>query len=162
LILRAVLVFTAFAAGLGFSQSPSGVSLSFDRVQRASPHNGSDPDLLALRLRNNSRAPIQVFATAPQPGAQGVEVVHEIVPAPGPLKLAAGWISPPSHYSPINETTTVEIQPHSDLVFSIPINHVGPSWRVRITFQRAGPDKQDKVDFTWADVPIKERSAWKK
>jgi hypothetical protein len=161
LILRALVV-AAVAAGLGFSQSPSAVSLSFDRVQRASPHKDSDPDLLALRLRNNSRTPIQVLATAPEAGAQGVEVVHEIVPAPGPLKLAKEWIAPPAHYSPINETTTVEIQPHSDLLFSIPLNHVGPSWRVRITFQRAGQDKQGTVDFTWEEVPIKERSAWKK
>ena len=162
MILRAVLVVAAVAAGLGFSQSPSGVSLTFDRIQRASLHKDSDPDLLALRLTNNSRTPIQVLATAPEPGAQGVEIVHEIVPAPGPLKPATGWISPPAHYSPINEATTVEIQPHSDLLFSIPLNHVGPSWRVRITFQRAGQDKQGMVDFTWAEVPIKERTAWKK
>jgi hypothetical protein len=162
LILRTVLVFAVVAAGLGFSQSPSAVSLTFDRVQRASPHNGSDPDLLSLQLKNNGRAPIQVLATAPEPGAQGVEVVHEIVPAPGPLKPSTGWISPPAHYTPINDTTMVEIQPHSDLLFSIPLNHVGPSWRVRIMFQRAGQGKQGTVDFTWADVPIKERSAWKK
>jgi len=162
LILRAVLAFTAVAAVLGFSQSPSGVFLTFDRVQRASSRNGSDPDLLSLRLRNNSRAAIQVLATAPEPGAQGVEVVHEIAPAPGPLKPATGWTSPPAHYSPINESTMVEIQPHSDLLFSIPFNHVGPTWRVRITFQRVGQDKQGVVDFTFAEVPIKERSAWKK
>jgi hypothetical protein len=162
LILRAVFVFAAVAAGLGFSQSPSGVSLTFDRVQRTSPRNGSDPDLLSLRLRNNSRTAVQVFAIAPEPGAQGVEVVHEIVPAPGPVKPATGWISPPAHYSPINEATTVEINPHSDLLFSIPLNHVGPSWRVRIMFQRAGQDKQGTVDFTWAGVPTKERGAWKK
>jgi hypothetical protein len=161
LILRAV-VFAALAAGLCFSQSPGGVSLTFDRVQRASPHKDSDPDLLSLRLRNNSRTPIQVLATAPEPGAQGVEVVHEILPAPAPLKPPSSWISPPAHFSPINEATTVEIQPHSDLLFSIPLNHVGPSWRLRITFQRAGHGKQGTLDFTWAEVPIKERSAWKK
>jgi len=161
LILRAV-VFAAIAGGLGFSQSSGGVSLTFDRVQRASHKTGSDPDLLSLRLRNNRRAPIQLLATAPEPGAQGVEVVHEIVPEAGSLKRPSGWISPPAHYSPINETTTVEIQPHADLLFSIPLNHVGPSWRVRITFQRAGQEKQGTVDFTWADVPKKDRSAWKK
>ena len=158
MILRAV-AFAAIAAGFGFCQNP-GVSLTFDRVQRAS-QNGSDPDLLSLRLRNNSRTPIQVLATAPEPGAHGVEVVHEIVRAPAPLKPATGRISPPAHYSPINEATTVEIQPHSDLLFSVPLNHVGPSWRVRITFQRDGQDKQGTVDFTWAGVPIKERGAWK-
>lgn len=138
------------------------MSLTFDRVQRASPGNSSDPDLLSLRLKNNGHTPIQVLATAPEPGAEGVEVVHEIVPDAGPPKPASGWISPPAHYSPINEATTVEIQPHSELLFSIPLNHVGPSWRVRITFQRAGQDKQGTVDFTWAEVPIKERAAWKK
>jgi len=162
LILRAVFVLTVLAAGLGFSQSPSGVSLTFDRVQRASQRNGSDLDLLSLRLRNNTPAPIQVLATAPEPGAQGVEVVHEIVPASGRPKRASGWISPPAHYSPINEATTVEIQPHSDLLFSIPLNHVGPSWRTRITFHRARQDKQGLVDFTWADIPMNERRAWKK
>jgi len=162
LILRAVLGFAAVAAGLGFSQSPGGVSLTFDHVQRASQRNGSDPDLLSLRLRNNGGAPIRVLATASEPGAEGVEVVHEIVAASGSSKPASGWISPPAHYSPINEATTVEIQPDSDLLFSVPLNHVGPSWRLRIAFQRSGRQPQGVVDFTWANVPIKERAAWKK
>jgi hypothetical protein len=145
----------------GFSQNPSGVSISFDRVVRPPPsRQTSDSAQLWLRLRNNRRAPIQMLASAPEGGADGVEIVHEIVEDPG-AKPASGWISPPEHYSPVNEATTLEIQPNSDQLFSVPINHVGPSWRLRITYQ-SGRRREGTVDFTWAGVPVKERNAWKK
>jgi hypothetical protein len=145
----------------GFSQSLPGVSISFDHVVRPAPsREASDSGLLWLRLKNDSRASIQVLATAPQTGADGVEIVHEIVEDPG-AKPSADWISPPQRYSPVNEATTLEIQANSNQLFSVPINHVGPSWRLRITYQ-SGRRREGTVDFTWADVPVKERSAWKK
>jgi hypothetical protein len=144
-----------------FPQSPSSVSLSFDHVSHpTSSRKDIDSDLLWLRFRNNNRAPIQVLATAPQTGAKGLELVHDIVRTS--TKLAPEWISPPGHYSPVNEATTVEIQPASDLLFSVPLNHVGPSWLLRITFEFSGGHREGTVDFTWADVPIKQRDAWKK
>ena len=158
----------------GFSQSQSGVSISFDRVVLP-PLSRRDIDsaVLWLRLKNASHAPIQVFAGASEDGAEGVEVVHEIVMTPAPPKsdpgkTGSGWISPPGSYSPIDEATTLDIRPDSDLRFSVPFNHVGPSWFLRITFQilhpkvRSGRQPQDTVDFTWADVPINARRAWKK
>lgn len=90
-----------------------------------------------------------------------MEIVHEIVEDSG-AKPEPGWISPPEHYSPVNEATTVEVEPNSDLLFSVPLNHVGPWWRLRITLIRSGHQPQGTLDFTWADVPPKERSAWKK
>jgi len=157
--LLTALVLAALTASLGFSQNPSDIAVSFDHVR--------PPDLLFLRIRNNSRDPIQVLATAPQTGAEGVELVHEIVESESP-RHESGWISPPEHYSPVNEATTVEIPSHTDLLFSVPLNHVGPSWLLRISFQFANPkvplrqQPQGAVDFTWADVPAKERVAWKK
>jgi hypothetical protein len=61
---------------LGFSRSPAAsfvihpekpfVFVSFDHVVRpALPPRNSDSDVPWLRIRNNSRAPIQVLATAP-------------------------------------------------------------------------------------------------
>jgi hypothetical protein len=152
----------------GFSQNQSDVSVSFDHVSRATAaRKNIDSDLLWLRIRNNTRTPIQVLATAPQGDADGVEVVHEIVLTSGSANQAPGWISPPEHYSPINEATTVKIQPKGALLFSAPLNHVGPSWRLRITYQitgrkaRAAGQTEGTVDFTWADVPIKERESWR-
>ena len=167
--LRAGLVLAALTGKPAFPQNLSGVSISFDHVAvPPSARTDSEPDLLWLRIRNNSRTPIQVLATAPQAGAQGVELVHEIVETSGAAKPEAGWISPPERYSPINEATTLEIQPHAGLQFSVPLNHVGPSWRLRVTFEFAIPkarserQRQGTVDFTWTDIPVKERGAWKR
>jgi hypothetical protein len=139
------------------------VSVSFDHVVRqAITRRDIDSGLLWLRIVNRGRAPIQVFASG---GAAGVELVHEIV---GPAKQESGWISGPEHYSPINESTTVDIQPNTDLLFNVPLNHVGPSWYLRIAFDvvasKVHPDgkSQGVVDFTWADIPKRERNAWKR
>jgi hypothetical protein len=155
----------ALSGSLAFPQSQAAVVVSFDHIVRpAADRRDIDSDVLFLRLRNNSRAPIQVLATPAESGAEGVEVVHEIIETPG-SKPARGWISPPAHYSPIDEPTTLEIQPHTDLLFSVPLNHVGPSWFLRVTFERAkagaGGPPEGTVDFTWADIPVKERGAWK-
>jgi hypothetical protein len=164
-LLRGGFVFASLLGTLGFSQSQSGVSLSFDRVVRpAASRRDSDPAVLWLRLKNNSRAPIRVLAGAAEGGAEGVELVHEIVRDSGASKVESGWITPPSRYAPVNSTTTVEIQPKSDLLFSVPLNHVGPSWRLQITFdivRRQARQEEGTVDFTWAGVPVKERDAWK-
>jgi hypothetical protein len=168
LVLTGLLI-VALTGTPGISQSQLDVSVSFDHVTRAiAARRNIDSDLLWLRIRNDAHTPIQVLATAPQGDAEGVEVVHEIVLTSGSVKQAPGWISPPEHYSPINEATTVKIQPKGSLLFSAPLNHVGPSWRLRITYQfvgrkaRAAGQTEGTVDFTWADVPMKERDAWKK
>ncbi len=101
-----------------------------------------------------------MLATPAEAGSQGPEIVHEIVEDTG-AKPSSDWISPPEHYSPVGEATTLEIQPKSDVLFSVPLNHVGPSWRLRITYQSAR-HREGTVDFTWAGVPVKERNSWKK
>jgi len=160
-LLRAILL-AALIASPGLSQNQVAVSVAFDHVVLpTAPRQNNDTAVLWLRLRNNSRSPIQVLASAPEAGADGVEIVHEIVEAPA-VKPHPGWISPPEHYSPVNEATTLDVQPASDLLFSVPLNHVGPSWRMRITFLPSGHEPQGTLDFTWADVPPKARSAWKK
>lgn len=157
---RAALAFAAFTALLASAQTQAGVSISFDHVDRAAQaRKNLDPGLLWLRMKNSTRASIQILASAAEAGGEGVEVVHEIVQDGRPVP---GWISPPAHYSPVNESTTLEIEPNSDLLFSVPLNHVGPYWHLRITFERAGRQPEGTVDFLWADVPAKERVAWKK
>jgi len=138
------------------------VIVAFDHVvPTATSRQKVDFALLWLRLKNNSRAPIQVLASAPEAGADGVGIVHEILKAQS-AKPEPGWISPPGHYSPVNEAATVEVPPNRDLLFSVPLNHVGPSWYMRITFVRSGHQPQGTLDFTWADIPPKERASWKK
>jgi hypothetical protein len=164
-LLRGGLVLASLVGTLGFSQTQSGVSLSFDHVVRpAASRRDVDTGLLWLRMKNNSRAPIRVLASPAEGGADGVEVVHEIVEDSGSGKPASGWIAPPSRYSPVNQSTTIEIQPKTDLLFSVPLNHVGPSWRLQISFdvvRRQARPEESTVDFTWAGVPAKERDAWK-
>ncbi len=161
---RNAILLAVLTVSPGLSQKQAAVFVAFDHVVRpAIPRQNSDSAVLWLRLRNNSRSPIQVLTSAPEAGADGVEVVHEIVEA-SHAKPEPGWISPPEHYSPVNEATTVEVQPNRDLLFSVPVNHVGPWWRLRITFELSSGSKRQPeraVDFTWADVPPKERSAWK-
>ena len=183
------LVLAALMGKVGFSQGPDAtisinpakppVFVSFDHIVRPPlSRRDIDSDLLFLRIKNNSRTRIQVLASASEAGADGLELVHEIVQASslrgyaglgnasGPGKPASGWVSPPEHYSPVDVAATVDIQPNTDLLFSVPLNHVGPSWGLQLTFQFVlhkvrGHQPQAIVDFTWADVPIKERSAWK-
>ncbi|HTC36698.1 MAG TPA: hypothetical protein VK724_25175 [Bryobacteraceae bacterium] len=162
-MLRHAILLTTLIASPGFSQKQAAVFVAFDHVARPAPsRQSSESALLWLRLKNNSSAPIQVLASAPEAGADGVELVHEIILEPSSAKPEPGWISPPEHYSPVNEATTVDVQPAGDLLFSVPLNHVGPRWRLRIAFIRSRRQPQGTVDFTWADVPPKERSAWKK
>ncbi|MGB6945014.1 MAG: hypothetical protein WBE37_21630 [Bryobacteraceae bacterium] len=162
------LMLAALTVSPASPQSRADVFVSFDHiVLPPAARKDIDTALLYLRLKNNSRNPIQVLVTAPEGGAEGVEVVHEIVEDGSPPP-ASGWISPPGHYSPASESTTADIQPNTDLLFSVPLNHVGPSWRLRIGYEiaapKASPGRQQEgtVDFTWAGVPAKERGAWKK
>ena len=179
------LVLAALLGKPGYSQShadtvasnpekPS-VFVSFDHVVRpALPRRDNDSGLLYLRIRNNSRAPIRVLATPPEAGAEDVELMHEIIPArirgasSGSTEPESVWISPPDRYLLSDAATTVDIQPGADLLFSVPINHVGPSWFLRLTFQfvqskiRSGRQPESHADFTWADVPKNERPAWRK
>ena len=163
------LVLAGLTGSLASPQSQADVFVSFDHIVLPPPaRKDIDTALLYLRLKNNGRSPIQVLVTAPEGGAEGVEVVHEIVEDSGSPQPASGWVSPPGHYSPVSESTTADIQPNTDLLFSVPLNHVGPSWRLRIAYEIAAPkaspgrEQEGTVDFTWASVPAKERSAWKK
>jgi hypothetical protein len=166
--LRSALVLGALM-GMASPQSRAEVFVSFDHiVLPPAARKDIDTALLYLRLKNNSRNPIQVLVTAPEGGVEGVEVVHEIVEDSLASPPASGWISPPGHYSPVSESTTADIQPNTDLLFSVPLNHVGPSWRLRIAYEISAPkaspgrEQEGTVDFTWAGVPAKERGAWKK
>ncbi len=137
------------------------VFISFDHVELPpASRRDLDPGLLYLRIRNNTRSAIHIFAGPPEASSLGVDLLHEIVEASSVPAHASGWILPPSRYSPADVVTTVDIQPKADLLFSVPLNHVGPWWKLRIAF-RSEKQPGGLVDFTWADVPIKERSAWK-
>jgi hypothetical protein len=137
------------------------VFISFDHLERPpASRRDLDPGLLYLRIRNNTRAAIHIFAGPPEASSLGVDLLHEIVEASSTPAHASGWVLPPSRYSPADVVTTVDIQPNADLLFSVPLNHVGPWWKLRIAF-RSEKQPDGLVDFTWADVPKNERHAWK-
>jgi hypothetical protein len=155
----ALLTLLGAVLAAGASQPP--VFVSFDHVERPPlSRRDVDPGLLYLRIRNNTRAPIHIFAGPPEASSLGVDLLHEIVEASSVPGHASGWILPPSRYSPADVVTTVDIQPDTDLLFSVPLNHVGPWWKLRIAF-RSERQPEGQVDFTWAGVPKNERRAWK-
>ncbi len=156
-----LVLLTLLGAALAAGASQPRVFVSFDHVERPPfSRRDVDPGLLYLRIKNNTRGPIHIFAGPPEASSMGVDLLHEIVEASRVPSYASGWILPPSRYSPANVVTTVDIQPNTDLLFSVPLNHVGPWWKLRIAF-RSPRQPDGQVDFTWAGVPKKERGAWK-
>ena len=56
-----------------------------------------------------------------------------------------------------------QIKPGSDLLFSVPINHLGPTWHLEVTFGLDVPGSgytigpHNTVSFFWKDLPEKYR-----
>lgn len=59
--------------------------------------------------------------------------------------------------------STTSVRPGEDLLFSVPVNHVGPSWDLQIRFYldlpggHYGTGPYSAVSFGWQDIPEKYR-----
>lgn len=143
------------------------VDIRFERFDSAAAGGGGP--ILFLRLRNNLRCPIRVFSTNGSV-AGSIEIRHEIerlgslsgVPSGPPV--TSKWIGPPPELIGSDVGGDERIEPGGSLLFSVPWNHIGPTWSLKLTFRFdlpvAGRQPLGVVDYTWADVPPRIRDAW--
>jgi hypothetical protein len=144
--------------GFVLDATKSYVYLKFDHVADRKPISSNEyPKGLWLRLVNNCRIPIIMATFDPGTGDSGVGLYDEVVPIRAPkIELHLG---PPeqSHHARVHKPTPPEgysaeafsteiIAPGGDLLFSVPLNHVSPSWYLLIMFN--------------LDVPGWERKSW--
>jgi hypothetical protein len=151
------------------------VYLKFDRVADRKPLSPEEASRgLWLRLVNNCRIPIIVAVFNPGTGDPGFGVLDEVIPI-GPVKglMSSGPRAQPHHEEVAKERppegyssevfSTTTIQPGNDLLFSVPLNHVSPSWHLQVKFQLDLPGSQHVsqphtvLPFYWKDIPEKFR-----
>ena len=169
----AAALFSVLAGGLAAQRKSNAVVLDsgrpivdirFERLDRS----GTRP-ILFLRLRNNLRCPISVYSTNASV-AGFIEVRHTIVQLDSIAGLPSGppvkskWIGPPPELIESDAGGEQKIEAGSSLIFSVPWNHVGPTWSMKLTFRfelpAVGRQPVGVVDYTWADVPLRIRDAW--
>lgn len=133
---------------------------------------------LWIRLVNNCRVPLVVATFDPGTGDPGMGVFDEVVPsvAKGPKLHLGGTKSSssqpriaskaPEGYSLPDAFSSTRIPPGESILFSVPANHVGPSWSMQIRFylspskEEYGSGPYSVVTFDWVDVPEQFRTAW--
>jgi len=162
-------------------QSKDYVYLKFDHVGDREPLSPDEPTKgLWLRLVNNCRIPIVVAIFDTGTVNAGVGVFDEVVPlaAKRPLpifhlpgqaksqpKPATVKEEPPEGYSPPDVFSTTIVSPGENLLFSVPLNHVGPTWSLEIRFYfevarvSYGTGPYSVVSFYWQDIPEKFRES---
>jgi hypothetical protein len=156
------------------------VYLKFDHVGEREPLSQDELSKgLWLRLVNNCRIPIVVAIFDTGPDNRGVGVFDEVVPILNKRLLPVSDLpdqrktqtepaeptqeEPPEGYSPPDFISTTIIPPRRDLLFSVPLNHVGPTWYLQIRFYFAlpgdgyGTGPYSVVSFDWQDIPEKFR-----
>lgn len=158
-------------------QSKHYVYLKFDHIADREPLTPDEPRRgLWLRLVNNCRIPILVAILDTGPENPGVGVFDEVVPVvlngavpvlslPHPKRGAPSKPAsrsqeePPKGYSPPDVFSTTTISPGEDLLFNLPLNHVGPSWYLQVRFyfqlpgEGYGSGPYSVVSFDWQDIP---------
>jgi len=153
------------------------VYLKFDRVGDRQPLSQEEASKgLWLRLVNNCRIPIIVAVFNTGGAGSGIGVYDEVVSSAvrGPVVhfggLAKGQSAstdlsqaPPRGYALPDAFSTTTISPGESLSFSVPLNHVGPSWGLQIRFyldlagDSYGSGPYSVVSFDWQDMPEKFR-----
>lgn len=152
---------------LAFDSSRPLVDIRFERLESSGA--GGEGLILFLRLRNNLRCPIRVHTTNASV-AGSIEVRHEIARLDSIAGLPSGppakskWIGPPPELIESDVGGDQRIEAGSSLLFSVPWNHVGPAWSMKLTFRFdlpvTGRQPVGVVDYTWAEVPSRIRDAW--
>jgi hypothetical protein len=129
-------------------QSKPYVYLKFDHIGPRKPlRNGEGNTGLWLRVVNNCRIPIVFLGSDASPGEPGVSLMDEVVEKEPMLqiyspeeedeiqrreKLRESKYRPEGYSS---ETSgVVRVQPGTDILFSVPLNHVDDNWYMRVKF----------------------------
>jgi hypothetical protein len=177
-----VLLFVVWAGVVGLSQEkPKGFVLddSNEYVYIAFDHVGDRKPVflrevkkgLWLRLVNNCRIPIIVNTFGTGTDDPGIGLFHEVVRSEGTGIYLPNDKSThrnqkiPQGYWMDTSTGTV-VPPGKDLLFSVPIDHVGPDWYLRVRFDldlvtpsRQGSNVYSYVDFDWWHIPKEYRKS---
>lgn len=163
-------------AGFVIDTSRPSVYIEFERVAKRKPLSDEEVSTgVWLRLKNNTRVPIQVMTFDPGTEEQETGVMDEVVQVNstvgfGPSGNQATSITfeaagSPKGYS-FDVGSVAVIGSGKSLPFSVPLNHIGPSWYLRVRFEldlpptKAGRQPYSFVEFSWADVPAKDHGAW--
>lgn len=154
--------------------SKSYVYLKFDHLGGRKRLGGDEVDQgLWIRFVNNCRIPVILGTFSPGTGDPGIGVYDEIVAvaAKGPVvhleKSRNGRLrsftqpaeTMPEGYSPPDVFSTSRVLPGESLLFSVPANHVGPSWSLQVRFYFDvpgavfGSGPYSLVSFDWVDIP---------
>jgi hypothetical protein len=141
--------------------------IKFDHIaNRRQPSPEEFPKGLWLRLVNNCRVPLAVMANGPEPGEPGVTIPYDVVPTPVlPVLIGPGGEAssrtkrePPRGYS-TDVGSLLTIPPGGNLLFSVSLDAISPSWYVQIRFQFQLPGARTPqkpiilLDFGWQDLP---------
>ena len=157
------------------------VDLKFDHAGSRERLAGDEVSQgLWMRLVNNCRLPVMVATFNPGTNDPGVGIYDVVVPfvVKGPtLRLESGKngqrgasrISPgkaPKGYFLPDTFSTASVSPGESILFSVPANHVGPSWSLEIRFYlelpgtHYGSGPYSVLCFDWVDIPEQFRAAW--
>jgi hypothetical protein len=163
------------------------VYLQFDHIGPRKPIQHGEPSTgLWLRIVNNCRVPVIVGTFGITTGDVGVGVIDEVIredrggvrveaegaaiptvpvgsdSAPEKPKATKPMSVPEGYSAEVHSAT--RIPPGESLLFSVPINHVGSDWFMRVRFTLAVSGAQvgnvpySYVDFYESQIPLKSRS----
>jgi len=165
-IIRTMLVFLLMGIGVLAQDKPQDfvldaakpyAYLKFDRIADRKPLSSDEISRgLWLRLVNNCRIPIEIEIFNPGTGDPGVGVYDDIILTHSNVgyhlgkfgeqgktsKADASTAQPPKGYSAPEVVSTTMIAPGASLLFSVPLNHVGPTWRLQVNFTLAPPESK--------------------
>jgi hypothetical protein len=151
------------------------VYLAFDHVGPRKPLVPNEgPEGLWLRLVNNCRVPISVKVYGENSDNSSISIFDEVIRNYSEGVVVSSTVDveealPPAKPLPRGYSSelysTIQILPGKDLLFSVPRNHVGPDWFMRVKFRLDvnGPSKDfdpwTELDyfeaFVQRQVPIK-------
>lgn len=169
---RTLMAFTVATLVRGQSPMPSlaidpqrpFVYLEFVRLGPRQPlTEGESSSGIWIRLRNNSKYPIDVDAYRVDPTKTAIALCHGVVQvgsganghAEGSARLRA-----PSGYDTADVVTTITVASGEALQFAIPEEHVRPDWYIRVKFDfhlartPKGRSPYSFTDFVWTDIPL--------
>ena len=138
------------------------VYLEFGRVGPRQPLAHGEGNVgIWLRLHNNSAYPIRVDAYQVDSASPEITLRHAVVPV-GPQGSS---LRPPVGYDTADVSSPVTLGSGDSLSFSVPAEHIGPDWYVRIKFEfqlsvaPRGRTPTMFTDFVWTDIPIDRQKA---